>query len=85
MTDSLYDHIKPCIKMYQEDLEELHNDGSAKTLFNIKGAMAWLCEETEIKYPNSTKCIRKNCYLFHFHFQLNVDLVNDLLVKKKNK
>lgn len=44
---------------YQEELAEMQNDESIKTLFNIKGAMAWLCEETEIKYPNATKCARE--------------------------
>ncbi|CAH2088303.1 unnamed protein product [Euphydryas editha] len=44
---------------YQEELAELQNDESVKTLFNIKGAMAWLCEETETKYPNATKYARK--------------------------
>ncbi|XP_038649261.1 E3 ubiquitin-protein transferase MAEA isoform X2 [Scyliorhinus canicula] len=39
---------------YQEELSEIQNDESVKTLFNIKGAMAWLCDETETKYPNST-------------------------------
>ncbi|GFV82457.1 SCAN domain-containing protein 3 [Trichonephila clavipes] len=37
---------------YQAELIELQNDDSVKTLFSIKGAMAWLCEEMEIKYPN---------------------------------
>ncbi|GFX07941.1 uncharacterized protein TNCV_4162101 [Trichonephila clavipes] len=44
---------------YQAELTELQNDDSVKTLFSIKGAIAWLCEETEIKYPNSPKCARK--------------------------
>ncbi|XP_071042545.1 uncharacterized protein [Parasteatoda tepidariorum] len=44
---------------YQEEFAEMQNDESVKTLFNIKGVMAWLCEETEIKYINSTKCARK--------------------------
>ncbi|GFW01640.1 uncharacterized protein TNCV_4085551 [Trichonephila clavipes] len=44
---------------YQAELAELQNDDSVKTLICIKGAMAWLSEETEIKYPNSTKCARK--------------------------
>ncbi|GFW35544.1 SCAN domaincontaining protein 3like [Trichonephila clavipes] len=34
---------------YQAELAELQNDDSVKTLFSIKGAMAGLCEETEIK------------------------------------
>ena len=44
---------------YQEELADLQSDELVKTLFNIKGAMAWLCEETEITYPNSAKCARK--------------------------
>lgn len=55
---------------YQEELAELQNEGSVKTLFNIKGVIAWLCEETEIKYLSSTKC--------------GFRAVNDLLVKKKS-
>lgn len=34
---------------YQEKLAELQNDETVKTLLNIKGAMTWLFEETEIK------------------------------------
>ncbi|GFU77828.1 uncharacterized protein TNCV_1138361 [Trichonephila clavipes] len=30
---------------YQAELAELQNDDSIKTLFSIKGAIAWLCEE----------------------------------------
>ncbi|XP_071037114.1 protein FAM200C-like [Parasteatoda tepidariorum] len=70
---------------YQEELAEMQNVKSVKTLFNIKGMMAWLCEETEIKYPNSTKCARKlllpfpSSYLAEFGFSA----VNDLLLKKE--
>ncbi|KFM78729.1 hypothetical protein X975_25213, partial [Stegodyphus mimosarum] len=45
--------------MQYQELAEMQNDKSVKTLLNIKGAMAWLCEETDIKYPNLTKCARK--------------------------
>ncbi|GFT97092.1 hypothetical protein TNCV_177181 [Trichonephila clavipes] len=61
---------------YKAELAELQNDDSVKTLFSIKSAMAWLSEETEIKYPNSTKCAQESYYYrFHLHFWLNVDLV----------
>ncbi|CAH1103810.1 unnamed protein product [Psylliodes chrysocephalus] len=68
---------------YQEELE-LQNDESVKTLFNIKLAMAWLCEETEIKYPNSTKCTRKLLLPFPSSYlaECGFSAVNDLLVKK---
>ncbi|GFX26205.1 SCAN domaincontaining protein 3like [Trichonephila clavipes] len=49
---------------YQEELSEMQIDESVKTLFNIKRVMAWLCDETETKYPHSTKSARK--LLLHF-------------------
>ena len=44
---------------YQEELAEMQNDESVKTLFNIKGLMAWFFTETKIKYPSTTECARK--------------------------
>ncbi|CAK9816137.1 SCAN domain-containing protein 3 [Anthophora plagiata] len=72
---------------YQEELAELQNDESVKTSFNKKGAMAWLCEETEIKYPNSNKCARKLLRPFPSSFlaECGFSAVNDLLVKKRNR
>ena len=43
----------------QEELAEMQNDESVKTLFNIKGSMAWFFKETKIKYPSTTECARK--------------------------
>ena len=47
--------------------------------------MAWLCEETEIKYPNSTKCARKLLLPFPSSFlaECGFSAVNNLLAKKK--
>ncbi|CAK9813151.1 hypothetical protein ANTPLA_LOCUS7707 [Anthophora plagiata] len=66
---------------YQEELAELQNDESVKTSFNIKGAMVWLCEEPEIKYPNSNKCARKLLRPFPSSFlaECGFSAVNDLL------
>jgi len=50
---------------YQDDFTETQNKESAKILFNIKGAVTWLCEETESKYPNLAK--DSYCYRFHRH------------------
>ena len=49
--------------------------------------MAWFCEETEIKYPNSTKCARKLLLPFPSSFlaECGFSAVNDLLVKKRNR
>ncbi|XP_076042678.1 zinc finger BED domain-containing protein 5-like [Oratosquilla oratoria] len=71
---------------YQEELSELQNDESVKTLFNIKGVMAWLCDETETKYPNSTSFARQLLLPFpSSHLaECGFSAVNDLLLKKRN-
>ena len=72
---------------YLEELSEMQNDESVKTLFNIKGVMSWLCDETETKYPHSTNLARKlllpfpSSYLAEYGFSA----VNDLLLKKRNR
>jgi hypothetical protein len=50
----------------------------------LPGTMAWLCEETEIKYPNSTKCARKLLLPFSSSYlaECGFSAVNDLLLKK---
>ncbi|GFV82822.1 uncharacterized protein TNCV_4147901 [Trichonephila clavipes] len=75
------------ITSYQAELAELQNDDSVKILFSIKGAMAWLSEETEIKYPNSTKCAKKLLLPFPSSFlaECGFSAVNDLLIKKRNQ
>ncbi|GFU30385.1 hypothetical protein NPIL_512661 [Nephila pilipes] len=35
------------------------SDASVKPLFTMKGVMAWIREETGIKYLNATKCARE--------------------------
>ena len=71
---------------YQEELAETQNDESVKTLFNIKEAMTWLCEETELKYLNSTKCVRKLLLPFPSSYlaECEFSAMNDLLLKKKS-
>ena len=44
---------------YQDELTEMQNDKSVKTLSNIKGAMAWLCVETDIDRPRHSKLYKK--------------------------
>ncbi|XP_023213182.1 SCAN domain-containing protein 3-like [Centruroides sculpturatus] len=72
---------------YQEELAELQSDESVITLFNIKGAMAWLCDETEAKYPNTTKCARKLLLPFPSSYlaECGFSAVSDLLIKKRNR
>ncbi|KAK2579964.1 hypothetical protein KPH14_007644 [Odynerus spinipes] len=72
---------------YQEELAEMQNDESIKTLFNIKGAMVWLCLETEIKYPNATKCARELLLPFPSSYlaECGFSAINDLLLKKRNR
>ncbi|KFM79043.1 hypothetical protein X975_11419, partial [Stegodyphus mimosarum] len=47
--------------------------------------MAWLCEETDIKYPNLTKCARKLLFLSSYLAECGFSAVNDLMVKKRNR
>lgn len=70
---------------YQKELAELQNDESVKALFNMKGVTAWLCDETEVKYPNSTGFARKLLLPFPSSYlvECGFSTVNDLLLKKK--
>ena len=49
--------------------------------------MTRLCEETELKYPNSTKCARKLLlpFLSLYLAECGFNVINDLLLKKKKK
>ena len=51
--------ISNILMQYQEELSKMQNDNFIKTLFNIKGVMAWHCDQTETKYPHSSKSARK--------------------------
>jgi hypothetical protein len=42
----------------QEELSQMQIGESINIQFSIKGMMAWLCNETETKYPHSTKSAR---------------------------
>ena len=44
---------------YRGQFSELQNDDSIIALFKIKGTMMWLCEETQVKYPNTNIWARK--------------------------
>ena len=71
---------------YQEELSEIQNDEPVKSLFKIKGAMAWLRDETETKCPKSTSIARKLLLPFPSSYLVECSLsaVNDLLQKKKS-
>ena len=49
--------------------------------------MAWLCEETKIKYPNATKCARKLLLPFSSSYwaECGFSAVDDFLIKKRNR
>ncbi|XP_065664563.1 SCAN domain-containing protein 3-like [Hydra vulgaris] len=71
---------------YQEELAEMQNDKPVKTLFNIKGSMTWFFEETKIKYPSTTECVRKLLLPFPSSYlaECRFSAINDLLLKKRN-
>lgn len=72
---------------YQQELAELQNDESVKVLFKIKGILAWLEDEVENKYPNSTKFARKLLLPFPSSYlvECGFSAVNEILLKKRNR
>ena len=80
----LYDILNT---QYQKKIAELKNNDSVNALFKIKAAMAQLCEETQIKYPNTTKYARKLLLPFPSLYlpECGFSAVNDLLLKKKKE
>ena len=69
---------------YQRELSEMQNDESDKSLFNIEGAIAWLCDETKTKYPQSTSLTIKLLLPFPSTY-LAECAANDLLLNKRNR
>ena len=65
----------------------MQNDESVKTLFNIKGSMAWFFEETKIKYPSTTECARKLLLPFPSSYlaECGFSAITDFLLKKRNR
>ena len=72
---------------YQEELSKLQNYESVKTLFSIKGVMAWLCDETQTKFPNSTSFAKKLLFPFPSSYLAECGfsaITYDLLLKNRN-
>jgi hypothetical protein len=65
----------------------IENDVSVRTLFIIMGTMAWLCDETEMKYPNSTRFARKLMlpYPPSYIVECGFSTLNDFYWKKVNR
>ena len=57
MTQPLLVDMSDVTMEYQRELSELQNDDPIKALFEIKGSMMWLCEETQA--PNTSSLPRK--------------------------
>ena len=79
--------ISDALKQHQEEHSKKQNDEPVKTLLNIKGVMAWHCDETETRYPHSTNFARKLQMPFpSSHLaECGDNVVNDLLLKKRNR
>ena len=50
---------------YQEELAEMQNDESVKTLFNIKGSMAWFFKRPKLNIQ-AQQNVEENCYYRFF-------------------
>ncbi|GFX50018.1 SCAN domain-containing protein 3 [Trichonephila clavipes] len=79
--------LKRFVDLYDVLSDFLSDKPEMKHLKTVDGVMAWLCDETETKYPHSTKSARKlllpfpSSYLAEWGFSA----VNDLLSKKRNR
>lgn len=81
-----FDTMQTVVAMhYEGELSEMQNNELIRTLFNIKRATAWLCDETESKYQSSTGFARKLLLSFlpSYLVECGLNAVNDLLLKKE--
>ena len=51
LTQPLLSDLSAVSEQYQQELCELQQDESMKTLFKIKGNLMWLSQECKKKYP----------------------------------
>ncbi|GFX08828.1 hypothetical protein TNCV_4228481 [Trichonephila clavipes] len=70
---------------FAEEMVFCKSLGTTTSAADIYGVMAWLCYETETKYPHSTKSARKllfpSSYLAEYGFSAVTDLKLALLSK----
>ena len=59
--------LSDVLMQYQEEVSEIQNNESVKTLFNMKRVRTWHCAETQTKIPSSTSFARKLLLYFHLH------------------
>ncbi len=87
ITQPLLVDLSDVAMQYQEELSEIQNDESVKTLFKIKGTVMWLCDELESKYPISTSLSRKLLLPFPTSYlvECGFSAISDLLLKKRNR
>lgn len=72
---------------FQEELSELQQDESIKTLFKLKNMNMWLCDETEQKYPNISLSAKNMLIPFPSSYlvECGFNAVTNLLDGKRNR
>ena len=71
----------------QQELRELQQDKSMKTLFKIEETMMWLSEECEKKYPRSSTLAsqKRISFLSIYLVECGISVVADLLNAERNQ
>ena len=87
LTQPLLSDLSAVSEQYQQELCELQQDESMKTLFKIKGNLMWLSQECEKKYPRCTALASQKLIRFPSSYlvECGFSVVADLLHAKRNQ
>ena len=87
LTQPLLSDLSAVSEQYQQELCELQQDESMKTLFKIKGNLMWLSQECKKKYPRYTALASQKLINFPSSYlvECGFSVVADLLHAKRNQ
>ena len=87
LTQPLLSDLSAVSEQYQQELCELQQDESVKTLFKIKGSLMWLSQECKKKYPRCAALASQKLISFPSSYlvECGFSVVADLLHAKRNQ
>ena len=87
LTQPLLSDLSAVSEQYQQELCELQQDESMKTIFKIKGNLMWLSQECKKKYPRCTALASQKLISFPSSYlvECGFSVVADLLHAKRNQ
>ena len=86
LTQPLLADLSAISEQCQQELRELQQDKSMKTLFKIEETMMWLSEECEKKHPRSSTLAsqKRISFLSTYLVECGISVVADLLNAERN-